>query len=125
MVEAEIVRVAPFGDFSRRYRFHRKRWRSGRHAILLHEKLKAQLTHFPDEVIYVGRDYDLDYCLAINEEPKSYPEMIEMRIDRPVGQLARHFGFVKESLHQIEAELKGYAGHLNFFIGVYRTPQRF
>ena len=44
-----------------------------------------------------------------------------MRIDRPFGELQMHLGFVKESLHQIEAELKGFAGHLDFlheaFIG--------
>ena len=75
---------------------------------------KAELAHFPDEVIFVSRDYDLDYFIAINVEPKVYPDMIEMRIDRPLGELQTHLSFIKESLHQIEAELKGYAGHLDF-----------
>ena len=75
---------------------------------------KSHLTNFTDEVIYVGTDYDLDYFIAINQSPRAYPDMIEMRIDRPLGELQTHLTFVKESLHQIEAELKGFAGHIDF-----------
>ncbi len=72
------------------------------------------MTNFTDEVIYVGTDYDLDYFVTVNRSHKTYPDMIEMRIDRPLGELQTHLTFVKESLHQMEAELKGFAGHIDF-----------
>lgn len=76
------------------------------------------MTNFTDEVIYIGTDYDLDYFVTVNRTPKSYPEMIEMRIDRPLGELQAHLTFVKESLHQMEAELKGFAGHIDYLYEV-------
>jgi V/A-type H+-transporting ATPase subunit I len=63
-------------------------------------------------MIYVGSDYDLDYFLSIHPSPILSSDKIEMRIDRPLGELQTHLQFVKESLHQLEAELKGYAGQI-------------
>lgn len=114
LLEAEIVRVAPFGDFSQGdIDFIEK---NGKREIQFFcmKTAKSHVANFTDEVIYIGTEYDLDYFIAINTESKHYPDMIEMRIDRPLGELQTHLSFVKESLHQIEAELKGYAGHLDF-----------
>ncbi len=114
LLEAEIVRVAPFGDFSLDDIDNIERVGKREIQFFCMKSAKAHLTNFSDEVIFISTDYDLDYFIAINKEPKTYPDMIEMRIDRPLGELQTHLGFVKESLHQIEAELKGYAGHLDF-----------
>lgn len=114
LIEAEIFRVAPFGDFSLDDLDFIERVGNREIQFFCMKSSKADLAHFPEEVIFISRDFDLDYFIAINEEPKSYPDMIEMRIDRPLGELQTHLSFVKESLHQIEAELKGYAGHLDF-----------
>jgi V/A-type H+-transporting ATPase subunit I len=114
LVEAEISRVAPFGDFSTEdIDFIEKE--AGREIQFFCMKTaKSHATNFTDEVIYVGTDYDLDYFVTINRRPTSYPGMIEMRIDRPLGELEIHLSFVKESLHQLEAELKGFAGHIDY-----------
>lgn len=114
LVEAEISRVAPFGDFSTDdIDFIEKE--SGREIQFFCMKTaKSHATNFTDEVIYIGTDYDLDYFVTINRSPKTYPDMIEMRIDRPLGELQTHLTFVKESLHQMEAELKGFAGHIDY-----------
>ncbi len=114
LVETEITRVAPFGDFSMEDIDFIEREGKREIQFFCMKTEKAHNTHISDELIYVGTDYDLDYFIAINKEPKSYPGMIEMRIDRPLGELQTHLNFVKESLHQLEAELKGYAGHLEF-----------
>jgi V/A-type H+-transporting ATPase subunit I len=114
LTEAEIFRVAPFGDFSLDDIDFIETVGKRTIQFFCMKSAKAHLANFSDEVIFVGSDYDLDYFIAINEEPKNYPGMIEMRIDRPLGELQTHLSFVKESLHQIEAELKGYAGHLDF-----------
>lgn len=114
MVEAEISRVAPFGDFSIDDIDFIER-ESGREIQFFCMKTaKSHMTNFTDEIIYVGTDYDLDYFVTVNRSHKTYPDMIEMRIDRPLGELQTHLTFVKESLHQMEAELKGFAGHIDF-----------
>jgi V/A-type H+-transporting ATPase subunit I len=114
LLEAEIVRVAPFGDFSLEDLDYIERKGKFEIQFFCMKAAKSHLANIDDEFIYIGNDYDLDYFIAINKEQRSYPHMIEMRIDRPLGELQTHLGFVKESLHQIEAELKGFAGHLDF-----------
>ncbi len=114
LLEAEIVRVAPFGDFSLDDLDFLERTGKREIQFFCMKSAKAHATNFSDEVIFINSEYDLDYFISINKEARSYPDMIEMRIDRPLGELQTHLGFVKESLHQLEAELKGYAGHLDF-----------
>lgn len=114
LLEAEIIRVAPFGDFDMDDLDFLQRVGGRDIQFFCMKTTKSHTTHFSDEVIYIGSEYDLDYFMTINSEARNYPGMIEMRIDRPLGELQTHLGFVKESLHQIEAELKGYAGHLDF-----------
>lgn len=114
LLDIEIVRVAPFGDFSLDDIDYIEREGKREIQFFCMKTEKAHVTDISDEIIFVGTDYDLDYFIAINKEARSYPHMIEMRIDRPLGELQMHLSFVKESLHQLEAELKGYAGHLDF-----------
>jgi V/A-type H+/Na+-transporting ATPase subunit I len=114
LLEVEIVRVAPFGDFSLEDIDFIERVGHREIQFFCMKSAKAHLTNFSDEVFFITSEYDLDYFLTINKGLKSYPDMIEMRIDRPLGELQTHLGFVKESLHQIETELKGYAGHLDY-----------
>jgi V/A-type H+-transporting ATPase subunit I len=114
LLETEVIRVAPFGDFSLEDIDYIERRGKCKIQFFCMKTTKAHVTNISEDLIYIGSDYDLDYFIAINKEPQSYPEMIEMRIDRPLGELQAHLGFVKESLHQIEAELKGFAGHLDF-----------
>jgi V/A-type H+-transporting ATPase subunit I len=63
-------------------------------------------------VIYVGTEYSLDYFISINPTSKQYPGMIEMRIDRPLGELQNLYFATQESLHTIESELKEFADHI-------------
>jgi V/A-type H+-transporting ATPase subunit I len=114
LLETEITRVAPFGDFSLDDIDYIEREGKCEIQFFCMKTEKAHVAEIGDELIYIGTDYDLDYFIAINKEGRSYPGMIEMRIDRPLGELQMHLHFVKESLHQLEAELKGYAGHLEF-----------
>ncbi len=113
-LEAEISRVSPFGDFSTEDIDTIEREGVRCIQFFCMKTAKSHLISFPDEVIYIGTEYDLDYFMTINTAPHVYPDMIEMRIDRPLGELQTHLSFVKESLHQLEAELKGFAGHLEF-----------
>lgn len=114
LVEAEIQRVAPFGDFSMDDIDFIQTQGKREVQFFCMKTDKAKTAFIPSEVIYVNTEYDLDYFVAINAAAKQYPGMIEMRIDRPLGELRLHYAFIKESLHQLEAELKGFAGHMRF-----------
>ncbi|NGX26726.1 MAG: hypothetical protein K940chlam6_00651 [Chlamydiae bacterium] len=113
-LEAEIARVRPFGQFS----FD--------DIAFIEEKAKKKIqfycvkttkTHEIEDaasLIYIGTDYDLDYFIGIHDVPKTFHGMIEMHFDRTAAELRNHLAFVDETLHQVEAELKGFAGHIDF-----------
>ncbi len=113
-LEAEISRVAPFGDFSFDDIHFIENAGQRKIQFFCMKTSKRQKVVLPEELIYIGTDYDLDYFIAINKELKSYPDMIEMRFEQSLGELKNYFAFVSESLHQIEAELKGFAGYIPF-----------
>jgi V/A-type H+-transporting ATPase subunit I len=114
LLDAEIARVAPFGDFSMEDIDYIEKESGRKIQFFCMKSAKSHKTNFTDEVIYIGTDYDLDYFVTINPGVRSYPDMIEMRIDRSVGELQHQLSFAKEMLHQLEAELKGFAGHIDF-----------
>lgn len=114
LLRAEIIRVAPFGDFSMGdiEKIERDTQRCVQFFCM--KTAKSHKMQFADEVFYISTDYDLDYFMAINPQPVSYPDMMEMRIDRPVGELQNQQVLLKDLVYQLEAELKGYAGHQEF-----------
>ncbi len=114
LTAAEISRVAPFGDFSLDDIDFIEREGHFEIQFFCMKTAKANAMLVPDTLFHVGTDYDLDYFVSISSKHESYPEMVEMRIDRPYGELKSHLHFTAESLHQLEAELKGYAGHIDF-----------
>lgn len=115
ILEAEIVRVAPFGDFSIADIGFIEDVGKRKIQFFCMKTAKSHQTNFGNEVIYIDTVYDLDYFLTINREQTSYPEMVEMRVDRPLGELRLHRSFVQESLHHLEIELKNLAGYIDFF----------
>jgi V/A-type H+-transporting ATPase subunit I len=114
LVDAEIHRVSPFGDFNMSDIEYIEKEGNKKIQFFCMKTDKAHLSSYGEEVIYVGTDYDLDYFIAINDETKIYPDMIEMRVDRSVGDLKTHLHLTKESIHDLEVELKSYAGHIEF-----------
>jgi V/A-type H+-transporting ATPase subunit I len=111
LVELESARVAPFGDFSLEDIDFIEREGKCALQFFCRKALKGHELAPSEGLLFVGCDHDLDYFVGFHKEPVQLEGFIEMRIDRPWGDLQVHLGFVKESLHQIEAELKGYAGH--------------
>lgn len=98
ILNAEVARIAPFGDFSRDELDRLER--EGKRVFQFF-CMKSDLAHdmtLPPEVIYVGTEYDLDYFVAINKERTTYPKMVEILIEKPIG-------LVKERLHHVRLEL--------------------
>jgi len=116
-LEAEISRVAPFGDFSMDDIHYIERVGNKKIQFFCIKTAKSHKTNFTDEVFYVGTDYDLDYFITINPQSRSYPGMIEMKVEYSAPELRSQLSILEEQLHQTEVELKSYAGYLDFLHG--------
>ncbi len=98
MLNAEIARIAAFGNFSRN-ELDRLEEEGKRvfQFFCMKSDLAREIT-LPSEVIFVGTEYDLDYFVSINKERAQYPKMIEITIERPVGEL-------RDRLHRLRLEV--------------------
>ncbi|MDP1608483.1 MAG: hypothetical protein Q8L98_04110 [Chlamydiales bacterium] len=106
---AEIARIAAFGDFSKQdIQAIEKEGKRVFQYFCMKSDLAREMT-LPPELIYVGREYDLDYFVAINREPVRYPKMIEVVIDQPVGELREKLFLVREQIARFETKLRQYA----------------
>lgn len=114
LVEAEIHRVAPFGDFTMEDIDFIERQGKRKVQFFCTKAGEPHPSSYSDEVIYISTEYDLDYYISINPETVVYSDMIEMRIDRSAAELKNHLQFIKEAIHDLEVELKSYAGHIDF-----------
>ena len=114
LLEAEVSRVAPFGNFSMDDIAYIEREGGRKVQFYCMKTSKRNSFHITDELFYVGTEYDLDYFIAINPDTTAYSGMIEMRIDAPVGELESRLSFVEDAIHRFEGELKEYVGHIDF-----------
>ena len=108
----EIARVSAFGDFSRKdldcLEVEARR-------VFQFFCMKSDLTsglQLPPEVVHVATEYDLDYFVAINEEKMQYPSMIEILIDRPLGELKERLFALREEIAVLESEIRIFANSL-------------
>lgn len=105
LLNIEIARVAPFGDFSRSDLDHVE---SEGKRVVQFFCMKSDLARefsLPPEVLFIGTEYDLDYFTAINKEKTQYPKMVEIIIDRPVGELKKRLHTVQYEIAQTEREI--------------------
>ncbi len=118
MLEAEVSRVHPFGDFSMDDIAFIEKEGGRKVQFFCMKAAKSHKTNCADEIIYIGTEYDLDYFITFNTEAKAYPKMIEMRIDSSLGELENRLSFVDDAISRYEGELKEYAGHIEFLQAV-------
>lgn len=109
---SEISRISVFGDFSRTdLALLEKETKRSFQFFCRKSKLSRDLP-CPEEVIYIGTEYDLDYFVAINETRKQYPKMIEILIDHPVGELKKRLLKVREEIAKLESDIKTFSNAL-------------
>ncbi len=114
LLNVEIARIAPFGNFSNEDLLVIEK--DGKRVIqffCMKTSLARDIT-LPSEVIYVGTEYDLDYFVAINKERHQYPKMIEILIDRPVGELTERLIVVGERIAALESDIRHYSNTLPY-----------
>jgi V/A-type H+-transporting ATPase subunit I len=114
LLEVEISRVAPFGDFSMQDIAFIEREGKKKVQFFCMKTAKSHQTNFGDEVIYISTEYDLDYFIAVNPTARSYPDMIEMHVHHSASELREDLSGVVTALHDFEAELKAFAGYTEF-----------
>lgn len=114
-VRLEVKRIEGFGDFSREA-IQQLEKETGRKVQFFCSKLGAlDFEHLPDECIFVGSDMALEYYMALNVEPRQYPKMLEVVIDRPLGELKKRLREIRKELHMVDERLKSYAKY-NVFL---------
>lgn len=114
LLNIEITRIAPFGNFSKQ---DLTRLENDTKRVIQFFCMKSDLARemsLSPELIYVGTEYDLDYFFSINKERTQYPKMIEILIDRPVGELNQRLLEVNERIASIESDIRYYSNALPF-----------
>ncbi len=114
ILDAEILRIAPLGDFS--LEEIRKLEHEGHRKVQFFcvKTAKRHKEKLGEDLIYLNTEYDLDYFMSVDEKVRSFPGMIEMRIERSLGELKNRYGELKDSIHNYEGELKEHAGYIHF-----------
>ncbi len=111
-LHAEITRITPFGNYSKEELEETQNLSHRFFQFLCIKTSKREKIKLPDELIYVGTQFDLDYFVAINKQRKAYPKMIEIYIDRPLSLLKERLFVVERQIEKLQKELKEYAGYL-------------
>lgn len=114
ILKLEMARVEPYGDFS----MEDIAWieREGKRKVQFYT---ARPTLFDDRempanLVWISTAFGLGHFVAINRTATQYPDMIEMHLDKPWGDLNRRLQEVYQEIGQSEKELKEYAKYHDF-----------
>jgi V/A-type H+-transporting ATPase subunit I len=113
LVETEILRVAPFGEFSMEDIAYIEREGRQKVQFFCMKTSRSHETHFNDGVVYVGTEYDLDYFIAVSSKRHHYPHMIEMHVERSVNERREQLANLTYHLKTVEREFKDAAVYLD------------
>lgn len=109
VIRLEIARIEVFGNFSLDDISVIERQGNRKIQFFFAKKGVFEEQPLPDGLIYVASDHGLDYFVAVNKETTYYDHMIEMQIDRPLGELKGRLAEINQELHAQEQKLKTYA----------------
>lgn len=106
ILEKDIARVAPFGDFST-YDLHALEKESG----LIFQFFFSKNLQSHEELIHVGASMGLEYFLSIAKERKSFDGYIEMLIDKSEPELKEELAEVEREIDHLDIQLSTMAHH--------------
>ncbi len=113
-VRLDVNRIQGFGNFSQEDILQLQN-ETGRIVQFYCSKVGAlNLAELPDELIFVGSDSALEYFMGLNIEPKQYPKMLEIVIEKPLAQLKKRLRDIKQEHHTVDERLKSYAKYNDF-----------
>lgn len=109
VLKLDIARVEPFGDFDlEEVAFIENVGQRQIQYFFTNKTEKIEAPKRP-EVFHVGHSHGMDYFIAFNKEKSSYPGMIEMQIDAPVGVLRERYQDVTNKIADKEKQLAVFA----------------
>ncbi len=114
VLETEKARVAPFGDFSMDDIAYIEKMGKKKVQYFCMKTSRREKVKTPDECLFIGTEYDLDYFISISSHTLNPPGMIEMRIDAPLGEIQNRLDFITDAIYRFEHELKDLATYLEF-----------
>lgn len=106
ITSAEIARISAFGNFSKK-ELEQVEEESKRvfQFFCMKSDLAREIT-LPPELIFIGTEFDLDYFVSIQKERTQYPKMIEIGIERPVGEWIEQLAAIEEEISHTESEIR-------------------
>lgn len=109
ILQSEITRVSPLGDFSLEdLEFIKHEGKRVVQFFCMKSAKREFLEDIPD-LLYLSTEYDLDYYMSVSVKPIHPPFMIEMKVDAPVGLLKEKFSRLNEELTEVQTKLKAAA----------------
>lgn len=113
-LKVEIIRITPFGEFSLK-EIEEIHGLSGYHLQFFCVKTaKKQNMTVPDEMIFIGTDYDMDYYLSVSKTVMPHHGMIEMHFEKSLTELKEEQAAINQEYASYEKELKEFAGYVDF-----------
>ncbi len=112
LLESEIVKVKPIGDFDVA-EFHSLANDSGmefQFFFVRHDRLKHE--NIPKDLIYVNSEFDFDYYLYIGKEKFSNIALTELTVRKSLSELLADKKNLTDEIHLIEKELKSLTCYL-------------
>ena len=109
VIDNEIDRVYIYGDFSLEDIEYIQTIGTRVIQFFAIKQKKRQSVDMPEELIFIGSEYDMDYFISISKEPKNYPNMIELHITKPLSTLQKELAETKKQIKAVQDELRGFA----------------
>ncbi|MCB1112259.1 MAG: V-type ATP synthase subunit I [Chlamydiia bacterium] len=114
VLKLEISRVEVFGDFSKKDITFIEEKGNRKIQFWCAKKGYSEDPELPEEALFVGSDHGLDYFMSVSKEMRQYDDMIEMRIDQPLGLLQKRQEVVVKEILDTEERLKEYEKYNTF-----------
>lgn len=113
-IRQEIARIEVFGDFSLSDIAYIEREGNRKVQFYCAKHHTDIVVGEEADIIHVGSDHGLDYFVAFNAERRSYQGMLEMIIDKPLGELHTRLADVDREVHELELDIKKYANRQQY-----------
>jgi V/A-type H+-transporting ATPase subunit I len=121
-ITEELFRVSPLGNFSLEDVAFIEQAGRLKFQFFCVKSAKRSKLDLDDDLIYIGTEYDLDYFCTIGRAQKSYSGMVEMHLEKTAPDLRLELDQVKDTIRELELELKEFAGHI-VFLRAYLTQE--
>ncbi len=113
IIHAEIVRVAPLGDFSLEdLEFLKQHGRVVQFFCM--KSSKRETLEDLDELIYLSTEYDLDYYMSIAPRAIHPAHMVEMKVEMPASLLKEKAAQLDVERHEVESKMKNWTKSMDF-----------